>query len=205
MKEDFFHVIDTEEKAYILGLLLTDGCVYDVDRVTLELKTGDRYVVDAFRDAVSPLRPVSERATSCRIDMRSRAMVEDLAALGVVPRKTFIASAPHIEDDLLRHFWRGCFDGDGGITQQRISISFCGALSLVQQCACEWARVAGKEPRIYAQGNIWYTRLHGNNAADVLEWMYRDATIAIPRKKAYALQARAHCRRKIYQDSPTDA
>lgn len=56
LKEDYFDLIDTEEKAYFLGLLMTDGNVFEQKKrskmISLTLKKEDAYMVQAFRDAV---------------------------------------------------------------------------------------------------------------------------------------------------------
>ena len=51
--EDFFDVIDTEEKAYILGLLYADG-YNNTDRnsVSLGLKETDREVLDKITEEI---------------------------------------------------------------------------------------------------------------------------------------------------------
>lgn len=56
LKEDYFDLIDTEEKAYFLGPLMTDGNVFEQEKrskmISLTLKKEDAYMVQAFRDAV---------------------------------------------------------------------------------------------------------------------------------------------------------
>ena len=55
LKEDFFSTIDTEEKAYFLGLILTDGCIYTKSDtceslVALTLKDTDKYILEKFKN-----------------------------------------------------------------------------------------------------------------------------------------------------------
>ena len=59
LNERIFLDIDTEMKAYFLGLLMSDGCIY-VDnktnaemRVMLELHVGDQYLVEAFHKFIN--------------------------------------------------------------------------------------------------------------------------------------------------------
>ena len=52
LDEHYFDAIDTPQKAYWLGLLMTDGCVYAKKekslRLCLTLKTEDKYLIEQF-------------------------------------------------------------------------------------------------------------------------------------------------------------
>ena len=48
-----------------------------------------------------------------RIDLKSKQMFEDLQRLGVEPNKSLTCTFPNINKDLMPHFIRGLFDGDG--------------------------------------------------------------------------------------------
>ena len=100
LNEDFFAKIDTEEKAYILGLLATDGCVADgkshSNRVFLSLQARDEHILRDVLRAMQCDAPVHDRPKGNfpgsgpmkYIAFSSRKIVADLAKWGIVPRKS---------------------------------------------------------------------------------------------------------------------
>ena len=65
IQEDFFDVIDTEEKAYVLGLLYADG-YNNTDRnsVSLSLKESDKEILEKVTSLIQPTKPLSYLDTS---------------------------------------------------------------------------------------------------------------------------------------------
>jgi hypothetical protein len=63
--EHFFDVIDTPEKAYFLGLMYSDGCVWHTERTgktgnilyeyctSISLQETDKDILDKFKNALS--------------------------------------------------------------------------------------------------------------------------------------------------------
>lgn len=125
---DFFERIDTEDKAYWLGFLVADGCIYG-NRVILCLSSTDRGHIRKFKRDIKAEYPIYEsQITSKRtgrisrrssIHITSKKLVSDLAQWGVIPRKTFKTVFPTLDEHWARHFIRGVFDGDGTITQTK--------------------------------------------------------------------------------------
>lgn len=136
--EDFFNVIDSEEKAYLLGLLVADGSViYPNGKTpknplwTITLHDKDRYLLEQIQSLIGVTTKISHSRNESIISVRSKEMVVDLAKYGVVPRKSFKTYYPDgIPDHLNRHFIRGVFDGDGCITNGQV-IGFYGNTELI--------------------------------------------------------------------------
>lgn len=121
---DYFKDIDTPEKAYILGLLASDGCVTDRDVVTFGLQAKDASLVEWVRDRLSPMSKlgVAKRDGFVSFAVTSHRMADDLARLGIVPRKSRFLAWPSVLGEMRRPFLLGCFDGDGSacvITRDR--------------------------------------------------------------------------------------
>ena len=59
LKEDYFSEIDTEQKAYFLGLMLTDGAVVKdnkgerQDTISLELVETDVEIINKFKEEIN--------------------------------------------------------------------------------------------------------------------------------------------------------
>jgi hypothetical protein len=121
--ENFFENIDSEEKAYFLGMLMTDGCILDnrgkmkTAMVILKLHSTDIDVLKKFKHVIGYGGKITRSCGYVQIRIASNKMVGDLSRLGVVPRKTKITKAPEIRQDLERHFWRGAIDGDGCLSK----------------------------------------------------------------------------------------
>jgi len=54
---DFFEILDSEKKCYILGLLMSDGCVHN-NSIKIELSSKDYNTVELVRDSLSPESPI---------------------------------------------------------------------------------------------------------------------------------------------------
>ena len=130
--KNFFHKIDTEEKAYWLGFFYADGYVIYNQKsrnyeVSIELSSKDREHLKKFNKNINGNVKVedSERMafdklfTMSSIRLYSKEMATDLINNNVVQNKTHSDIYPKIlelEKNLRRHFIRGFFDGDGCIT-----------------------------------------------------------------------------------------
>jgi hypothetical protein len=120
--ENYFENIDTEDKAYFLGIIFADGClINDVKRykykLSLKLHTKDRCILEEFIKKINGEMDVWTHGQRdiCEINLSGKKIVTDLINKGVVPNKTFTITYPIIDEYLERHFLRGYFDGDGCI------------------------------------------------------------------------------------------
>jgi len=126
INDDFFSSIDSEIKAYLLGFFVADGHIERRDDCnTYCLKVGiarkDIEILDLFNKYVAnnqcKISLPKSKPNMCSIGIHSRQIGEDLKLLGYDNRKTYTSnSLPDIDRDLMRHFVRGYFDGDGSIT-----------------------------------------------------------------------------------------
>lgn len=130
LKEDYFSKIDTEEKAYILGILFTDGSIQlDSTRqpsVRLELQIKDIDTIEKIRSelGISSKLIFSKHknssgsiSESVLLTVRSEKIVNDLAKYNIIPNKTkLIKHLPqNIPFQFQKDFLRGLIDGDGSI------------------------------------------------------------------------------------------
>lgn len=120
VKNDYFENIDTENKAYWLGYLYADGNVSESKtsnaRVKLHLQTKDECVLHALASEifVSEYKLQKYKNSVC-LEIYSAKIRADLIKHGCAPNKTFLIRMPNLRADLIRHFLRGIFDGDGCI------------------------------------------------------------------------------------------
>jgi LAGLIDADG-like domain len=112
---DYFCDVVSAEQAYILGLLAADGNVASRHpRIVFGLQAKDAWLVEWVRDRLNPMASLYRTPEGfTKIQVTSAQMVSDLAAFGVVPRKSRILGWPHHLGALLPYFLLGYFDGDG--------------------------------------------------------------------------------------------
>jgi len=126
--ESVFETIDTEEKAYWLGMLYADGNVSDRSNdIEVTLQAEDYNHLLKLRDFFKTDKPVYKKDKKkydktyegYRLIICSKKIKQDLIRLGCLPRKSHILQFPTTEqvpEHLMSHFVRGYFDGDGCIT-----------------------------------------------------------------------------------------
>lgn len=127
VRDDFFREIDTDDKAYWLGFLAADGCVYQNagqyrNEVCVGLSRVDRLHLDKLREAVGgpAVREFTDKDGCEKSELRwsSPAMVADLAKQGVSPRKSLTMEPWAGPPEMLPAFYRGLIDGDGWWTHK---------------------------------------------------------------------------------------
>lgn len=115
---DFFKNIDTEEKAYFLGLLLADGHISKNDIIMLTLH--DKDVIEKYQHAIKTNTPIKiDRYGNYQLNIGCKEMAEDLRRIGLHNRKSYSLDfnkvLSYVPEKLENHFVRGMFDGDGSI------------------------------------------------------------------------------------------
>ena len=203
--EDFFDDINTEEKAYILGLLYADG-YNDTNRnsVSLGLKETDREVLDKITVLIQPTKPLQYINTQnngfknsqnqYRLVMESRKISQRLIELGCGKAKTHNLVFPtgtQVPKYLQRHFIRGYFDGDGSVSgDKQKQLSFVGTIDFLlhlQQILIEevgFSKTKLDQRHKEREDEIRSLRYCGiNQCITFRDWLYKDATICMERKK----------------------
>jgi hypothetical protein len=205
--ENYFQNIDTEAKAYFLGFVFADGGIYIRKRsefwieksFTINLAEQDRHILEFFKkelgyeaplhfregkEFVSPINNRQyKRKNQYALSISSTKFVDHLINLGLGNRKTYMElKIPNIPDNLIRHFIRGFFDGDGCSSGN--SILFTSKNSSILKDLQEYFKDKFKKPF----GNIRYTKRNAfiwqfNTEKDLfLKYIYEDATCYLSRK-----------------------
>lgn len=100
-----------------------DGCVVERTgncRVLLiHINKQDIDIIEKFKKEINYEGNISmskARSKMCSIFCSSMKMFKDLSKYYVVPRKTKILNFPELPENLIHHYMRGYFDGDGCIS-----------------------------------------------------------------------------------------
>lgn len=132
--EDYFEKIDTEHKAYWLGFIFADGHItnhdkrYGQDQFGISQSEEDIDVLYRFKEDIKATNPIHkynsdkypEGKALCRIQLVSQKTVNDLIDKGCYKQKSLILQPPkNVPNELIPHFIRGYFDGDGSIIKSK--------------------------------------------------------------------------------------
>ena len=207
IKEKFFDIIDTEQKAYFLGFLFADG-YNNTDRnsINLGLREDDKEILEKLNVLIQPTKPlqyINQKATRLkgtntqnqyRLVMCSSYMSKKLDELGCSKSKTHFLKYPTdevIPKELQHHFIRGYFDGDGHVRKKkREQFSITGNKDfiigiqnlLIKQLTFKRTKLMVRFPE-RGTNTVSLISCGVNKAKSFSNWLYKDATIYLKRKK----------------------
>lgn len=113
--EHYFDVIDCQEKAYWLGFFAADGYNHlDKGCIEFRLHKQDKEILEKFKSCIEANNPIGlYKQTYCNLTLYSQHLCYKLSEYGLNQAKTYTLQIPILEDELMKHFIRGYFDGDG--------------------------------------------------------------------------------------------
>lgn len=123
LDETVFDKIDSKEKAYWLGFLYADGATFHGKKgkmFHLTLHVRDIEIVNKFKSFLKTTIPIYhyEKKNHSGIFVWSNILHDNLVKLGCGHKKSLTLQWPsneQVPDNLMGHFIRGYFDGDGSI------------------------------------------------------------------------------------------
>ena len=202
----FFNTIDTERKAYWLGLMYADGYnSYSTSKYQMELtlEETDAYLLEELKKDLKTVYSISPKQAKLskggigyykRLTFYSKDLSQALKKHGCPETKSHILKFPTSDmmpNHLIRHFIRGYFDGDGSISwkpdkNKYISpFNFQGTKDFVtgiQKTLVENTKMAAGSIE-KGHGEVWSWRSGGRQQAlKFMDFIYKDATIFLQRK-----------------------
>lgn len=140
VNHNYFSQIDSERKAYFLGLIYADGSIIipkeqpgkqRQKQLCIALQEDDKYILEELCKDIKPKKSINivyapnmrdkgwkKRAT---FKVSSDEICNDLIALGCGPNKSKVGmDFPPIKPAYIRHFIRGFFDGDGCLYVRKV-------------------------------------------------------------------------------------
>lgn len=200
VKHDFFSIIDTEEKAYFLGFLYADGYNQkDKNIVRMNLHEKDKKILEKLTNIIQPSKKLyySNKKKQYSIQIVSEQMCTDLNYHGCVQAKTKILTFPKtVPNNLIRHFIRGYFDGDGCIhIKQKENNKITGFFILLgtfdmifklqenfqNQCNTKTKKIYGTKKKNIILYRITYCSK--SELLNIREFLYKDSNIYLDRKR----------------------
>lgn len=214
---NYFEKIDTEDKAYWLGFIFADGwisgselgielCRKDIKHLKKFNKclNGNINIICKINEHTNNDFIKSNYTESCIIRLYRNKIVEDLKQHGVQNRKTYKDNyIPSLSNDLIKHFIRGFFDGDGNVwidrkknKQLRYTL-YNASLTLLTDIRNElyknniFSQIISDNRPLYKKTTSCYRLIIGGiaNAYNFYNYLYKESNIYLDRKYNYAIKA----------------
>lgn len=207
VESDYFDIIDTQNKAYILGLLFADGnnCI-SKGNIRIALQEDDVEILEKIRKEMHYEKELTyidysnkndfgyTYKNQYKIDIYSTHMCKSLEKVGMIPNKSLILRFPDIDKSLYRHFIRGYYDGDGSICRQiksvnnhSINITITSTLLFCEKVSDILKKELNINSHVYdASCHNGVTKVLAitgrNNCKHFLDWIYEDSKMYLQRK-----------------------
>jgi len=184
--DDIFFDELTPISSYWLGFIAADGCLSLKNRsVTINLALKDKSHLQKFKRAIRANSDISYSLStnSVRISVYSEKVFDRLVNLGVTPNKSLTIGKVEVPQNLLSHFVRGVFDGDGSVSGRRVThLQFMIAgnkpfLKNIQESLIKNCDI--NEVQLYQlSGNNKAFKLQytGSQIFKILDYLYKDST-----------------------------
>ena len=210
LNENYFQELDSKDKAYFLGFIYADGFITkrSQGQSILGLTLAEIEPIDKFKKYIQTNKKVgyykktnsySNKSYEYKLALISDKLVSDIEKLGVTERKTLTLTFPDIQKDLIPHFIRGYFDGDGSVFLHKDSREECSEnvylgvniygtkeflttlskyLPFIEEGQCIY-----KEKR--RETNCWNLKINSNiRSLELYHYMYKDCDdLYLSRKK----------------------
>lgn len=204
----FFKHIDSEEKAYFLGIMMADGCVRTtLACASLEVKRQDEILLvnfckslDLSSDHISKRDWIlkGKKYPGSSLYLSSKELCLDLVSHGVIAGKQKTTNCflkTPLEKPLLRAFIRGIFDADGcstvsftpkgTIDSSKTSIATASAVFLRQLTSIFVSENIRHKVTTRTRNNeqpLYSINFGAVRTNNFLPWIYKDANIYLKRK-----------------------
>lgn len=198
LNDSIFEIIDTEEKAYWLGFLYADGYININHGVELCLAECDYEHLVKFQSFMECDNDITYRpdTKSYRISIYSKKVAQDLINLGCFQAKSLILNFPtseQVPEELIHHFMRGYFDGDGSIatsapnrgTRRQLRFSILGTNAFLDGYDKRILNVLKRTTpnKRGRDGETYHIQYSGNKQVGIIfDYLYNNSTIYLDRK-----------------------
>lgn len=164
------------EMAYVLGFILTDGCV---SRNTLSISQAVAEPLEAIKRMMTSKHPirkdVSGGNTIHTLHIGRKSLVQALAKRGISEKKSLTVELPEVPDAHFPDFLRGVIDGDGWVHPKGYVVTITsGSKGFAEQLTAR-LKTVGFPFRTEHDGSAYRIKLSGKDEIKRLEsYLYYD-------------------------------
>lgn len=199
LRAETFDSIDSEAKAYFLGLMASDGHTnWDSDGkyISIELQDPDSEILVKFAELLNYKGGIERlsrkgKKPSGRLRVYSADLTRSLIGQGISETTETHSASDDIPRNLRNHFLRGLIDGDGHVKASTKSLNFTSAseslvITVSKWCLEEFNIKTSVKVSILKSGKLFYRITFGGKPKTILEWIYLNSSVYIDRKKVQA-------------------
>ncbi len=187
----------SNEMAYVLGLIYTDGNITNssvkMGRLTFAQK--EKELLEKFLNLIGSNSKILYRRREKYVNttagevyyfhINSDIVYKQLLELGLTPNKSLSMTLPKIPEDYVSHFIRGCWDGDGTVYIEKrngnLKTSFvCGSLEFITVLKEHLRKQGLSDATLYEdkrskKGNVsYYFRYGTKDSIKLFHYLYDD-------------------------------
>ena len=197
----YFDVIDTPNKAYVIGLIISDGNIStDGYSLRITLQSSDKKILEQINEDMKNTTPLSflDKSTEnekwndqYRLELNSKELCNTLSGYGIHPNKSLSIKYPDmISPKYNKDIIRGILDGDGNIDIKRNGkpnqVRITGTIYICESIKEIIYNELGIKSSIYDCRCNEITKtlaIHGiDNIIKFLDWIYKDSELHLERK-----------------------
>lgn len=198
--ENCMQNIDHQWKAYFLGLLASDGCIRkDLISLSISLTEADKCALDYLASFFNEMKLSYQKEStsidkqtkkvyisrpSYRLTINSKQMIKDILSYNITPQKSLTLQLPtNLSDEMIRHYIRGFFDGDGHINKNGSTIMIISSDIFCIQLQNLLKATLNIDSKVRKCGKV--SRLYFHKKKHILafkDYLYRNADFFLMRK-----------------------
>ena len=194
-----FEKIDNPEKAYWLGFIAADGCIYIREQnasILIALSRKDKQHLEKFKTFMKSNVNIIDYTNNTgfsaknpsemsKIVFNSKKMANDFYNLNIKPKKSITMGIPNIKEEYYLPFILGYFDGDGSIfktSQGEFGINIIGSYDFITWVN-EILKISSKLEQRKQETPIYHIRCGGSNKPYlILKQLYDSCETHLERK-----------------------
>ena len=197
INEHIFDQIDSEEKAYWLGFIFADGYISSsplregvkkVYQFEISLGIKDIEHLNKFKKFIEFKKDIITDNSRCRFIAANKHLWTTLNELGCTPNKSLSLKFPNIPQNLVKHFIRGYFDGDGCISRHVHNtcvtphIELLGTKQMLEHVLLHSGISAKYKHDIRHSEETWSLEWTKDLGIEFINYLYNDCSIYLNRK-----------------------
>lgn len=131
---NYFEIIDTPHKAYLLGFITADGAIVN-DILSLEVHKDDSDILQFAKKEINPFATLTPTRDCFKVTFGAKQLARDLKKYGIIQNKSKILSRVPIDlipNELLPYYFRGLIDGDGCIHKNGSISIYSGSYDFIE-------------------------------------------------------------------------
>jgi dUTP pyrophosphatase len=195
LNDNFFEVVDSSDKAYILGWIASDGHL-DTGSISIFIQQEDIECIEHIRDMICPEIPISYRREDNHtlmvgLTLSSQKMVKDVCGwLRILPgEKASTVDFPDLASNEFKwSFLRGLFDGDGSLNTTQPKNGWPSPVASISSYSDSMrSKIKELSPSANNYPNNGVIEWNGVNALDFLGKLYANTTNTNRLRRKYEL------------------